>query len=1626
MEIFVDKLVLNGTNLDLQNPNGVLSKQSIEDYTTEYTKKEFLSKHRHNMTMDSVFITDNIYKYKVQTLDLIISEEVPEVFIPSTFYTKTEHKASLVENVIVNAFVENITISNKYKKLTFENNTSKVLNIYFPNYTLEDINESCFYKLGHNTTFEDIVTPGVCQGIVLGKDFFNECIEDKVYKNFSNVPKIFIYNGYFSEEIDRTEKVELVQKALNTTAAIYFYTYITDLYLINNTTTTEYEYKYIIKPTSNTIDIDTISEGRIYTLDLSELSGDVTILRSLGKENFTLGGLITGNKITNILENNFSHCYSLEEVDISFAISSMFNYSYNLKTAKINMKTIPSSCFEGCYCLENINFGENLETIESTCFKSCHNLKTINLPSNLKTIDENAFQLCECIEEIIIPDGVTYIGAMAFNTCRRAKKLFIPSTITYIGADAFLNCTGLKYVECLITGNSGSYIATGGNASQLILNEEAPTSVQSSLKTMFGFSEEGYNVVKYTSSRLTLSRTYTKDIIINPDTDKTFSGTFILNGSTTTNYCRIIELNLDNGFSAMNYTSNLYALTSVSLPSKLTKINSYAFMNWYSLNSIDLPNSISLLSSFGFYNCYGLSSVALPSKLTSIEANCFSNCYKLQNLTVQNSLINLNNNAFSFCFNLSKISLPNSLKYIGNSAFYNCYALNGITVPKGVSYLGSSVFKNCFNLKNVEILSPSLDLKETVFENCFKLKNVKYLSLRGPIYENNINTTVKQLILNSYASESTKQSLKNVFKPNQVFEESIDVIYYGGVNPVLDMSVVYENSVKLLPDPDNLPSGILSKSGSGGNLDAKLLEAVIKINSLSVGLFSGFQGLVKLELSDDLQTINNNAFNSCINLTSVSVPTTVTSIGTNVFENCLNLKSAYLSGDIPNYTFNNCSSLKSFSVTGNVGIFAFACCTNLSSINFVSNISSIGQNAFKGCIFNEIELPDTITSIDTSAFESCNGLSSIKLSSTLSTLQNNAFKECVGLESITLPSTLKSLTEDDFYNNYAIKEINLQYIPNLSGRYFSSCCALSSVTFASDLSIIGNTCLIDCVSLKSISFPDSLNYIGPNTCYGCNALSALTIPSNVTYIGSNAFYNCVNLKSVVCLTEKNTGSFTTTNGKASYLKLSSKADETLQTQFKTMFGYEEPGVSELTYNTNTIDLSSTYLQDISLKPSTTLSGLFNITRGTSMQYRLINVSIADGIDELGDSILTNCYALTSVSLPSTLTKLGSSAFSGCRSLRTINLPNSLKTISNLAFSGCYNLDIVDLPPVSIIKSQAFENCYNLKRINIPDGINEIKLRAFYHCRNLKYINLPNSISVLDNDIFHGTFTLKEIILPTKLTKLGTTTFNFSYGLRSILIPNGVTKTDGYNFQNCQSLRDVILSSSLVDLGNTTFGNCCNLENVFCLFDKDVKHYHLSCSHVNNLKLNKNLPQNAKMNLVAMFNADTYTELEIIYYSGKNPVVDCSVNYTNDVVLLPDLTSPPSGTIEFSGSGGNIKDKLVMIDLVCDGDFSNFDKLEVVSTTSGKFENCTSLRNVVVYGDISANMFKNCTSINYLMLKSTKINTGAFDNCTGLKEITLLNPVTFTGTTTNVNCVIYSTDSVSAKSYFGESCKYVTI
>src|SRR5574344_1780451 len=199
-------------------------------------------------------------------------------------------------------------------------------------------------------------------------------------------------------------------------------------------------------------------------------------------------------------------------------------------------------------------------------------------------------------------------------------------------------------------------------------------------------------------------------------------------------------------------------------------------------------------------------------------------------------------------------------------------------------------------------------------------------------------------------------------------------------------------------------------------------------------------------------------------------------------------------------------------------------------------------------------------------------------------------------------------------------------------------------------------------------------------------------------------------------------------------------------------------------------------------------GDFEIINNTIISYKGkdSDVTIPDGITEIGDRAFSWCTILKSIIISDSVTHIGINAFYDCSGLTSVIIPNSVTSIGNWAFYNCGSLKSITIPnSVTTIGDYAFYGCSGLTSVTIPNSVTSIGNGVFYDCNSLKSITIPNSVTSIGDYAFYGCSGLTSVIIPNSVTSIGNEVFKGCKNLIAIKIPerfkNKVTlKEIGFN------------------------------------------------------------------------------------------------------------------------------------------------------------------------------------------------------------------------------------------------------
>ena len=202
------------------------------------------------------------------------------------------------------------------------------------------------------------------------------------------------------------------------------------------------------------------------------------------------------------------------------------------------------------------------------------------------------------------------------------------------------------------------------------------------------------------------------------------------------------------------------------------------------------------------------------------------------------------------------------------------------------------------------------------------------------------------------------------------------------------------------------------------------------------------------------------------------------------------------------------------------------------------NVTEINHYAFYFASVKEISLPETVLTIDYSAFAYCTELEKAVLPTSLKKLGGRAFFRCEALSSIELPSSLESIGSEVFRDCKSLRSLRIppNCLTESSSELFvnsgievlelsdgitsiQSLCltgmpALKKLILPTTLKKICYNAISDCPALEEVVLPDGLETVEPLAFSRDTKLTGITIPRSVKNISANVFARCESLTKI--------------------------------------------------------------------------------------------------------------------------------------------------------------------------------------------------------------------------------------------------------------------------------------------------------------------------------------------------------------------------------------------------------------------------------------------------------------------------------------------------------------------------------
>ena len=302
------------------------------------------------------------------------------------------------------------------------------------------------------------------------------------------------------------------------------------------------------------VDGNDTTKGKLSVLDLSEA-------KIVSGGDYYYGGSI-GYYTSNdeIGAYAFWGCSGLTSLTLPSGVTSIGAYAFwgcsglTSLTLPSGVTSIGECAFRDCSGLTSLTLPSGVTSIGRSTFSGCSGLASLTLPSGVTSIGRSTFSGCSGLTSLTLPSGVTLIGDYAFSGCSGLTSLTLPSGVTSIGYYAFFDCSGLTSLT-LSSGVTliGDYAFSGCSG---LTSLTLPSGVTSIGRYAF----EGCSGLKYIRCQ------------INDEIE-----TYLSKGHPFIP----VECGIE-------YYLNDKKITSVAIPSTITKLGKYAFQSCGDLTFVNV------------------------------------------------------------------------------------------------------------------------------------------------------------------------------------------------------------------------------------------------------------------------------------------------------------------------------------------------------------------------------------------------------------------------------------------------------------------------------------------------------------------------------------------------------------------------------------------------------------------------------------------------------------------------------------------------------------------------------------------------------------------------------------------------------------------------------------------------------------------------------------------------------------------------------------------------------------------------------------------------------------------------------------------------------------------------------
>lgn len=439
------------------------------------------------------------------------------------------------------------------------------------------------------------------------------------------------------------------------------------------------------------------------------------------------------------------------------------------------------------------------------------------------------------------------------------------------------------------------------------------------------------------------------------------------------------------------------------------------------------------------------------------------------------------------------LTLPRTLRHINDYGLSDYRAITDLEIPANVERMGNYIVNNCPQLQRIKVnaeVPPTLG----------SLDNNRYYDEYGNSTYHYLRIVIPRESFHAYRLVNAWNTDYNVLiGGDEGITVSTGKIAAGDLGHVVVEEAGYLQEVNKLIIEGELNSDDWSKIKQMTNLTELDLSKAL-IDEIPSEAFNGrwaidkvvlpptlkkigsyaFQGtaLTSVNIPDNVETIENNAFGRVKRLQEVHLPDNLTALGGSAFEYCRNLRAVKIPSKIKVITW-----------------YAFRDCSSLQSVELHDSITGFGNESFAGCDLREITLPKSTTAVGNHAFEGNANLSKVTFNEGLIYIGESAFQN-TAIDTLNCPSTLRNIYNSAFAGCRNLRQINLNEGLTRIETYALANNKATEIVLPSSLEYCAGGAFDDCDSLVTI---EARSVMPPNTDGNC-PLSGTDLTKAVLYV----------------------------------------------------------------------------------------------------------------------------------------------------------------------------------------------------------------------------------------------------------------------------------------------------------------------------------------------------------------------------------------------------------------------------------------------------------------------------------------------------------------------------------------------